>query len=98
MIYHTNFDYELALDAYSKIVKFITPNQRMNNEFSYLFLWCESKFKKFSLSEIDFDSGYLDSISKILGFEAKTSWTQKSDERIENWWGKLNNIPLELKT
>ena len=96
MIYRTNFDYELALEAYSKN-KIHTPNQRMNNEFSYLFLWCESKFKKVLLSEVDFGSGYLDTISSTLGFEAKTSWIKKCDEKIENWWGKLNNIALELE-
>ena len=96
MIYHTNFDYELALEASLKN-KTYTPNKRMNNEFSYLFLWCESKFNKVLLSDIDFGPGYIDSISKTLGFEVKTSWTKKSSEKIGNWWGKLENIPLELK-
>jgi hypothetical protein len=96
MIYHTNFDYELALAKQSKN-RAHSPNERMNNEFSYLFLWVEAKKEKVLNSKLNFGANYIEYISKKLGEEVKSSWAYKADVSPINWWGKLENIPLETK-
>ena len=96
MIYHTNFDYEHQLNAIAQNKNY-QKNRKMNDEFSYLFLWSECNQRKKLLSSLSFSNSYLENLQESLKIDLQVEILDycPSIESV-NWWGKLENIPLEL--
>ena len=96
MIYLTNFDYELHLNNLAQ-KKTYHANHYMNEEFAYLFFWSECNEEKTLLSSLEYSNVYFENISNVLNTTVKVKHIKKDPGgKAKNWWGKLENIPLEL--
>ena len=96
MIYRTNFDYEYQLAAISEGKKY-QANNKVNEEFSYLFLWLESGSDKTLLSSRKFSNEFLDKLESITHGAIPNVINKLSEGKVvKNWWGKLDNVEMEL--
>ena len=69
----------------------------MNEEFSYLFFWSEFNEEKNLFSSLNYSDEYFENISNVLNTTLKVKHAKKDPgDKAKNWWGKLENIPLEL--
>ena len=53
--------------------------------------------RKTLLSSLDYSDEYFENISNVLSTTFKVKHSKKDPEcKVKNWWGKLENITLEL--